>query len=122
MDMSQFAGNSYLKFADVEKTGPITATIAEIKYNAKFDKADIFLDDGTILSCNATNARTLLKAYGAESNDWIGKTIKLFAGELEYNGKMNPAILVEPVSPPPEKKAPAKPKKPKPDMDDAVPF
>jgi len=123
MDMSEFCGSKYLKLADVEG-GPITATIAAVKYNEKYDKADLHFDDNSILSLNATNARTLARAYGFESTDWHGKQVRLVRGEFAYNGEAKPGIALEPVTPPtpPEKKKASKPsKKGGGDMDDEIP-
>src|SRR5690349_2915586 len=110
--MSDFCGSKYLKLADVEN-GPIEATIAVVKYYEKYDKADVHLDDGSILSLNSTNARTLARADGFESNDWLGKQLRLVRGEFEYNGEARPGIVIAPVTPPtpPENKKASKPSK-----------
>lgn len=81
-------------------------------------KPDLTFDDNTRLSVNTTNVRTLARAYGVESDDWIDKQVELVIGEIKYDGKMNEAILVKPISPPIENKAPPK----KPDFDDEIPF
>ena len=76
--------------------------------------------DGTKLSLNATNNRTLCQAYGTESDDWIGKEIELSLGEIEYPRRAAGSILVKPISPPIEKKPPRR--KPGGDMEDEIPF
>src|SRR5262249_43054199 len=62
-------------------------------------------DDGTVLSLNVTNTRTLARAYGTDSDKWVGKEIKLVIGNVDFQGKPQEAIIVEPISPPIENKA-----------------
>jgi hypothetical protein len=107
MDMSQYAGGKYLKVADLKESGPLRATIVEVGISEKYAKPELTLDDGSILSCNATNTLRLIRAYGAESDDWIGKEIELDIGEVDYQGQPQEAILVNPISPPLETKTKA---------------
>jgi hypothetical protein len=59
-----------------------------------------FFKSGDILSLNATNVKILQKAYGVDSDLWIGKKVELYAGEVEYQKKMQPSVLIRPISPP----------------------
>jgi hypothetical protein len=130
MDMSRYAGSKYLKVADLKESGPFEARIVEVGIGDKFDKPEITLDDGSTLSCNATNCGRLIRAYGAESTDWIDKEIELYVGPIDFNGQPQEAILVKPISPPLETRAAVKPEVAKPqkrgssrdDMDDTIPF
>jgi hypothetical protein len=125
MDMSKYMGSQFLKVADIKESGPFQAKIVAVEIGEKFDKPQANLDDGSVLTLNATNVGRLVRHYGANSDDWIGKEIELSVGEVEYNGEMKEAILVKPVSPPVEKKTPAKPKKrgnAGVDLNDEVPF
>jgi hypothetical protein len=108
MDMSQYAGGKYLKVADLKESGPLRATIVEVGISEKYAKPELTLNDGSILSCNATNTLRLIRAYGAESDDWIGKEIELDIGEVDYQGQPQEAILVDPISPPLQTKAAVK--------------
>jgi hypothetical protein len=126
MDMSKYSGAAFLKVGDVKVNGPIRVAIVDIE-EGKYGKPDLTFDDGTKLSLNATNNKTLCRAYGTDSGEWIDKTIELTLGEIEYQGKPQEAVLVQPVSPPIEKKPPVKAAlKPEPDkrgdMDDEIPF
>jgi hypothetical protein len=98
MDMSEFAGSRFLKVQDV-KGGPLRAKIVRVDLG-KYNKPNIHLDDGSILSANATNVRTLCRAYGADSDRWIAKEIELTLGTIEYQGEDQEAIVVKPISPP----------------------
>jgi hypothetical protein len=111
VDMSKYMGGRFLKAADIKESGPIRARIADIEIGEKFDKPEAILDDGSVLSLNATNCSRLGRAYGADSDDWIGKEIELDVGEVDFKGELKESILVEPISPPLEdsKKARVKP-------------
>ena len=117
MDMSKYMGNVFLKVDHVKASGPIRVRVTGIS-EGQYGKPDLAFDDGSQLSLNATNNRTLVRAYGFESGDWIGKEVELTLGEIQYQGELQEAILVKPISPPIENKAP-----PKPDLDDdEIPF
>jgi hypothetical protein len=119
MDLSKNAGSQYLRVADLKKSGPFKAKITAVKINEKFDKPDIVLDDGTTLSLNVTSSGRLIRHYGSESDDWIGKEVELYVDEVDYKGQLQEAVLVRPISPPLDEKAPVKRKD---DLDDSIPF
>jgi hypothetical protein len=71
-------------------------------------------ESGEKFSVNSTNNRILLRAYGKHDSDWIGKEIELYADEVEFQQKMQPAVKVRPISAPkPAKQA---------DMNDDIPI
>ena len=124
MDVSKYLGSTFLKVADVKVNGPIRVVIASI-VEGKFDKPDLVFDDGTRLSLNVTNTRTLARAYGKDTAFWIDKEIELNVGETEYQGKPQESILITPISPPVDKKASVAARRiqgPANDMDDEIPF
>jgi hypothetical protein len=125
MDMSEFAGSRFLRVADLEKSGSFKAKIVAVTKDKKFGKANVSLSEGSTLSLNVTNCQTLIRSFGAESNDWLGKEIDLYLGEVEYEGEMKPTILVRVISAEVEHKAPVKPQRKKGgdgNMDDEIPF
>src|SRR5262245_50484823 len=105
MDVSKYVGSVFLKVDDI-KASSRRVTIVDV-VEGRFGKLDLHFDDGTCLSCNATNSRMLARAYGMDSDDWTDKQVELVVGEIKSDGKMNEAILVKPISPPIENKAPA---------------
>jgi hypothetical protein len=117
MDMRKYSGSAFLKVADIEASGPRRVTIVDVS-EGKFGKPDVEFDDGSKIGLNATNNRTLVTAYGADSEGWIDKKVELVAGEVEYQGSPKACILIKPISRPIAKKAPA----PEPGMDDEIPF
>jgi hypothetical protein len=97
MDMKKYSSAHFIKVTDV-RDGPIEAQIAAVR-EGKYDKPDLVFENGDMLSLNATNNKILMRAYGADSDYWLGKTIKMFLGEVEYQRKMQEAVLVQPISP-----------------------
>jgi hypothetical protein len=98
MDMRKFAGEQFIRVDDV-RDGPISVQVALIK-EGKFDKPDMIFETGEILSLNATNTKILVRAYGPDSEAWIGKQIDLALGQVEFQKKLQDAVIVKPISPP----------------------
>ena len=120
MDMRKYSGANFLKVDDV-RAEPLRGTIASVKIG-KYDKPDMHLESGDCLSLNATNTHTLIRAYGPNSDDWLGKDIELFVGEIEFEKKPIDAVLVRPISPPLTVKERTKPATGHDEMDDSIPF
>jgi hypothetical protein len=97
MDMRQFSGGHFIKCDDV-RNGPLQMQIAVVR-EGKFGKPDLVFETGDVFSVNATNNNVLIRAYGVNSVDWGAKIIELFLGEIKYQGKMQEAVLVKPISP-----------------------
>ena len=116
MDMAKYFGCVFLKVEDIRVSGPIRVRITDVS-EGQFGKPDLTFHDRTQLSLNVTNVRVLVRAYGMDSDDWLDKEVELEVGEIQYQGKPQDIILLKPISPPIENKAP-----PKPDLDDEIPF
>jgi hypothetical protein len=43
---------------------------------------------------NKTNARSLAKMYGDDTNNWVNKPVTLITPDVEFNGQSKPAIRV----------------------------
>ena len=97
VDMRKYSGETFIKVDDV-RSGPIRVQIAVVK-EGKYDKPNLVFETGEVLGLNATNNRTLLRAYGPDSADWTDKEIDLFLGEIKFEGKLQEAVLVRPISP-----------------------
>ena len=117
MDMSKFASSSFIKIDDV-KNEPVQKVIAEIG-EGKYDKPVLSFTDGTKLSLNGTNVRTLIEAFGPNDEDWIDQRIELFAGTVPFNGEDIASVLVRALYPlPATERTPLKP----PPVDDEIAF
>lgn len=128
MDISdQISSSGFIKVPDLAD-GPRRAVIADVR-PGRFKGPDMELQDGNILSLNATNMRMLANAWGTETDRWIGKEIELYVGKTQFQGETRDSVLVKTISPPvplaerpqPKPKPAAKPAATV-DMDDSIPF
>ena len=120
MDMRKYSGVNFLKVDDV-RASPMRGAIISVKIG-KYDKPDMYLDSGDCLSLNVTNTHTLIRAYGPNSDDWIGKELEFYVGEIEFQNKPIDAVLVRPISPPLTAAERTKPATAHDEMNDAIPF
>ena len=126
MDMSKYAGTNFIKIDNV-RDGPIEQQIAAFGMG-KFDRPVLTFENGDMMTLNQTNVRTLIRAYGKDGRNWIGHTIELFEGEVEFEGKPQESVLIKPISEPTQEQATDAAKRdaaiaPPPDkMDDEIPF
>lgn len=97
--------SEYLKAVDLGSHQPIV-TIDSFKVetlgqgeNQEKKPVISFQGKEKTLVCNKTNWNTLIDLYGSETNDWIGKRIKLLALPVEFKGKMSMAIRISPEKP-----------------------
>lgn len=95
MDMRDYVGPSYIKYPDVVDA-PRQERIVAIQ-EGSFGLELVF-GSGDLLSLNKTNARTLARAYGWESDNWIGKTVELYAGETTFEKQTQQSVLIKPIS------------------------
>jgi hypothetical protein len=118
MDAREFIGGTFLKPEDIGPT-PIVLTITNVA-EGKYDKLDLTFDDESKLSLNATNGKTIARAWGYETAAWLRKQVELRVGITTYKGEPQDTILLRPISPatPAHEKALAKPPK----IDDDIPF
>jgi hypothetical protein len=98
MDMRKYGGGAFIKVDD-GRLGPLDLQIAVVK-TGKFDKPDVVFETGEVLSLNATNTKSLIRTYGPESDDWVGKEIRLKLGKAPYQGDLIDSVVIEPISPP----------------------
>jgi hypothetical protein len=123
MDVTKYLGSLFLKVEDVRNAHrEVLITDCSL---GQYDKLDLTFDGGDRLSLNTTNVRTLARAYGRDSDEWVGKTIELYIGKTEYRGEEQDSILVRPVSPATasEKQSEAAaPRKLSDDLSDDIPF
>jgi hypothetical protein len=98
VDTRKYAGPTFIGLGDVNG-GALREQIAVVN-TGKYDKLNVVFESGDILSLNATNVKILQKAYGVDSDLWIGKDVELYGGEVEYQKKMQPSVLIRPISPP----------------------
>jgi hypothetical protein len=54
----------------------------------------LVFDDGTKLALNRTNVKTLIGAFGRDSDAWLGRDVELYGGQTHYQGKAFDSVLV----------------------------
>ena len=112
MKTSEVFGGNFLKAEDL-KGGSPHVTISEIELKEFDDGKKLilhFAGKDKALVCNRTNSSIIQEVLGSDdTDDWIGKRIRLCVKKVEFSGRLVPAIRVvlEEAAPPP--KAPAKP-------------
>ena len=122
VDMRKYAGSAFIKCDDV-RSGPLQEKIVSVEIG-KYDKPNLIFESGTRLSANATNVKTLVRAFGRDFDSWIGGEIELHLGTIEFQGKDQEAVLLRAISEvafgssTPAKKKPAA----DPDPDETIPF
>ena len=89
----------------------------------------IFEPSGKKLSLNKTSVEVLIEAFGEETDNWPGRFVEIYAGEIDTKDGTQDAILVRaapdvPADPAVAAKAvkAAKAKKSSNDIDDTIPF
>jgi hypothetical protein len=85
MDMNKYGGDRYLKVEDIRASGPVRATIEAIEDGA-FDKPVAALSNGDTVQLNQSNTRALIRAWGPNSDDWIGLEVELSIGQINFRG------------------------------------
>jgi hypothetical protein len=121
MDMTQYAGASFIKFDDV-RDGPFRGKIKEVT-PGKFDRPVLGFADGAKLTLNTTNVKILCRTLGPDSRGWIGHIVECFAGETKFQDEVKDSVLVRPLTAPTEQQlAERAAAKPPPEMNDQIPF
>jgi hypothetical protein len=60
-----------------------------------------FVNSSKRLLLNKTNARTLAKAYGDETDEWVGKPVIIYVAMVQYMDEMVEGLRVRvPINPP----------------------
>ena len=102
MDMTKYAGNEsdWLRADDIEgkNVKVVIESVGEIHFDATDKQAA--QDKGTLrfvghkkgMVLNTTNAKTLIKAYGKDSDKWVGKEIGL--NTKEYDGYADGIVVI----------------------------
>jgi hypothetical protein len=125
MDMRKYSGDTYLSLEDLRASGPFEATIESVE-EGKFDKPVLVLSDGTMVQVNKTNNRKLVDAWGRNSDDWIGKAVKILITQVPIKDPetkkdvLTDMIAITPISPALALSAQTAPVEP--DIDDDIPF
>jgi hypothetical protein len=102
MNINEAFPSKYLKAdVDVLPDEPLHLTIKSVTVEnvGSGDKQEnkpivSFTENSKGLVLNKTNATTITKLYGPDTDAWAGKRITLLWKEVEYQGEMRPGIRV----------------------------
>jgi hypothetical protein len=115
---------------DTVRDAPILARIANVFEEERYNRLCLELDSGAEFALNAGNTATLIKNFGSETDEWIGREVEFFLGTYK-DWKMDPPEEKEtvrvrgvvPINATANGGAPtALPDKKADDMDDSIPF
>jgi hypothetical protein len=123
----------WLNFEDLHDKPPIREHIGLVKVDTsgKFGERIVLtlVPSGQMLSLNKTSVGNLLRDFGESDDDWLGKPVEVYAGEVQTNNGPTDAILVRGVTDAPTDTAiatkavkAAKAKTKSSDMDDEISF
>src|SRR5262245_2326217 len=98
MDSSKFSNSTRITVNSLgDDVRQETIVEAEV---GQFKKLELVLRSGGRFSLNATNLKKMQKAYGKETDDWMGKEVKLVVGEVTFKGEQVESVVLTPVTPP----------------------
>ncbi len=133
MDARKFA-SKYVKPDDVRE-GPISTRIISVYEEERYSRLMLELETGSQFGLNDGNTNTLIKAWGHDTDAWVGKEVQLELGTYK-DWRADPpeekeTVRVRATTPGKALNGPAPPAKPLPpstvkmsakDMDDSIPF
>ena len=121
VDRSKYAGAMFIRFNDLAD-GTQQKVIVNVE-DGQYDRLVVTFDDGTCLSLNKTNVRTLIRAYGKDDQNWIGQRVELSQDTVNTKDGARDIVLLTPLGTPAMDKLKIKPQRPRSDdLDDEVPF
>jgi len=130
MNIQEAFPSKYLKASDLNGRNVVVqiagARIEGIGQNKDQKLVLSFYGKEKTFVCNKTNASTIAKLHGPDTEAWVGKSITLTAREVEFQGEMVLALRVSLQAPPASAvKAPPPPPVEEPvtdGLDEDVPF
>lgn len=111
-DYRKLLDKPYLGAWDMPENGDMVVTIKSVEtgtvINERHEKEEkiliYFKEAKKAMVCNVTNAKLIKKATGSKFvEDWVGRTIALYATEVSAFGETMDAIRVRPYAPKLEK-------------------
>jgi hypothetical protein len=104
MNVKDMVGELFVRLGDMPPKGEFLSDTIAGTSPSKFSSAtspklDLVLASGMKLALNSTNTRELAKHFGFETNDWTGRKIELYRGEVRnQNGEWQDSVRVRAVN------------------------
>jgi hypothetical protein len=102
MDMRAYGKTSYYKVSDFDDVNEPVIELIVSDAVGKWDKPVLNFLSGKKLSLNKTNVDTLIKAWGAESANWVDHEVELYVDTIPTQQGVTNAVLVRPITTPPK--------------------
>lgn len=105
MNLDDAFPSKYLKASDLPEEGTLSATIdkveiQEIGMEKQRKPVITFEEMDKAFVCNKTNANSIAKITGSRNtDDWKGKTIRLYRAEVQFQDEMVESIRVSTKTP-----------------------
>ena len=93
----------YVRAKDLEVGVKLERTIVDTKRQAfpekdgETTKIVVVCDGGEQLVLNKSRLRTMVRAYGLNRSNWVGKTVQISRGTTQFGSDTVPCVVVEPV-------------------------
>ena len=93
MDISNDLRGAFLKAEDIERSGNINAIVSAVRRIELAGEPRLALDtDAGSVVLNKTNLSTLAADWGAETDDWTGRSVSICREVCNFQGKRTPCI------------------------------
>jgi hypothetical protein len=125
IDLKKYVKGRFYSLAEVFDQKPAPREQIGVVKDGAYNKPVVVFESGRQASLNQASLGILMRDWGDEPDDWIGRWVELTAGQTkDQNGNTIDALIVRPTD---AASPPAKLPKPKArpsgaDMDDEIPF
>lgn len=101
MNINEVFPSKYLKASDLHgKSVKVVIDRVTVEKMGEDNKPVLYFkgkEKGMAL--NKSNAQMIAAVYSPETDGWVGKEIKLYAGKVNFNGQMVDSLKVEVIPP-----------------------
>jgi hypothetical protein len=100
-NMNDYLTSNFIKAEDLEEGVIIEARISSVSDREFEEKGQatikpiIRFEDGRGVVLNQTRLREMIKAFGPNPENWVGKTINVLRGTTLYSGRTVPAVEID---------------------------
>jgi hypothetical protein len=95
VDVTKYTLSKFIKAEEFRGGKVIVDQINAVTEDSKYGRLQVFFSNGRIVSLNEKNVGVLMREFGADSDDWLWKRIRLSHGTVEYKGEWKDTIVVE---------------------------
>ena len=101
MNINEVFPSKYLRASDLAgKSVKVKISKVAIEKMGEDNKPVIYFEGKQKgMALNKSNAQMIAAVYSPETDGWVGKEIKLYAGKVNFNGQMVDSLKVEVIPP-----------------------